>query len=624
MSDAIKHECGIVLIRLLKPISYYKAKYGTPLYGLNKLYLMMEKQHNRGQEGAGLACINMTADPGNEYIFRERALGSGAIGECFSAVNRAIAEGRAAGHPDEQLPFIGECYIGHLRYSTTGRSGLSYVHPFLRRNNWRSRNLVLAGNFNLTNVEEVFQHVVAMGQHPRHNADTFIMLEQLGYLLDKQVEALQHRFAQQGYKGAELNAKVEEQLDIESIIREASKIWDGGFAIVGMTGSGDSFVFRDRWGIRPAHYYIDDEVAVVASERAVIQTVMNVTTDKVKEVEPGQSIVIKRDGGIAIRQILDAPNPRPCSFERIYFSRGSDADIYRERKALGRLLCNQILDTVDHDLDHTVFSFIPNTAEVAYYGMMEGMNDYLNRKKAERIEALGQCPSVAQIEEILNHRVRTEKLAIKDIKLRTFIAEGASRNDLAAHVYDITYNTITPKEDSIAVIDDSIVRGTTLKRSIVEILSRLDPKQIVVISSSPQIRYPDCYGIDMSRMSEFIAFNAAVSLIRERGMEQLLQKTYEECKRQNALPTDQIRNSVKMIYEPFSYQEISDRIAQMVTPDSCRCPVKVVYQTIEGLHRACPKNNGDWYFSGDYPTPGGNKFVNRAFINYYEGLPDKR
>jgi len=624
MSDAIKHECGIALVRLRKPVSYYKAKYGTPFYGLNKLYLMMEKQHNRGQEGAGLACIKLTAQAGNEYIFRQRALGSGAIGECFSSVNRAIADSRSAGTADDDLPFIGECYIGHLRYSTTGRSGLSYVHPFLRRNNWRSRNLVLAGNFNLTNVEEIFRHVVAMGQHPRHNADTFIMLEQLGYLLDEQVEALQRRFAAEGCRGSELNDRVEEALDIENIIREASMMWDGGFVIEGITGSGDCFVFRDRWGIRPAHYYADDEIVVVASERAVIQTVMNLRTEQVRELGAGEALIIKRSGEISLSRIAEAPSPRPCSFERIYFSRGSDADIYRERKALGRLLCGRILQEIDGDLDHTVFSFIPNTAEVAYYGMIEGMNDYLNRMKAKRIEALGGNPSAESIESILDHRIRTEKLAIKDIKLRTFIAEGASRDDLAAHVYDITYNTITPHEDTIAIIDDSIVRGTTLKRSIVKILSRLEPKKIVIISSSPQVRYPDCYGIDMSRMSEFIAFNAAVALLHQRGMEDVLRRTYERCKEQESLPAEQIENCVKAIYAPFTYEEISQQIASMVTPDECACDVSVVYQTIDDLHRACPNHSGDWYFSGDYPTAGGNRMVNRAFINYYEGFTDKR
>ena len=619
MSEAIKHECGIALVRLRKPISYYTEKYGTPLYGMNKLYLLMEKQHNRGQEGAGLACVKQSAQPGSEYIFRERALGSGAIGECFAAANKAIAEGRSAGLSDEDLPYVGECYVGHLRYSTTGRSGMSYVHPFLRRNNWRSRNIVLAGNFNLTNVDELMEHVVKMGQHPRQDADMFLMLEQLGYMLDEQVEELQHRFMNEGYTGTELIDKIEDEINIQKIMREASVMWDGGFAIEGATGTGDCFVLRDKWGIRPAFYYVDDEVVIVASERPVIQTAMNLTTNQVKELKPGEGLFIKRNGEVSVEQILEpAEKLAPCSFERIYFSRGSDADIYRERKTLGRLLCDKILREVDYDIDHLVLSFIPNTAEVAYYGMVEGMNNYMNRQKVEQIEALGANPQAEQIERILDRSVRTEKLAIKDIKLRTFITEGASRNDLAAHVYDITYDTITPKVDSIAVIDDSIVRGTTLKQSIVKILSRLDPKKIVIVSSSPQVRYPDCYGIDMSRMSEFIAFHAAVALLRERGMEQVLHDTYRKCLEQAKLPLREMVNCVKDIYAPFTDDEITAQITKMLTPEDCTVPVSIVYQSIEGLHQACPNNKGDWYFSGDYPTAGGNRLVNNAYVNYYE------
>lgn len=619
MSEAIKHECGIALVRLRKPISYYTEKYGTPLYGMNKLYLLMEKQHNRGQEGAGLACVKQSAQPGSEYIFRERALGSGAIGECFAAANKAIAEGRSAGLSDEDLPYVGECYVGHLRYSTTGRSGMSYVHPFLRRNNWRSRNIVLAGNFNLTNVDELMEHVVKMGQHPRQDADMFLMLEQLGYMLDEQVEELQHRFMSEGYTGTELIDKIEDEINIQKIMREASVMWDGGFAIEGATGTGDCFVLRDKWGIRPAFYYVDDEVVIVASERPVIQTAMNLTTNQVKELKPGEGLFIKRNGEVSVEQILEpAEKLAPCSFERIYFSRGSDADIYRERKTLGRLLCDKILREVDYDIDHLVLSFIPNTAEVAYYGMVEGMNNYMNRQKVEQIEALGANPQAEQIERILDRSVRTEKLAIKDIKLRTFITEGASRNDLAAHVYDITYDTITPKVDSIAVIDDSIVRGTTLKQSIVKILSRLDPKKIVIVSSSPQVRYPDCYGIDMSRMSEFIAFHAAVALLRERGMEQVLHDTYRKCLEQAKLPVNEMVNCVKDIYAPFTDDEITAQITKMLTPEDCTVPVSIVYQSIEGLHEACPNNKGDWYFSGDYPTAGGNRLVNNAYVNYYE------
>lgn len=619
MSEAIKHECGIALVRLRKPISFYTEKYGTPLYGMNKLYLLMEKQHNRGQEGAGLACVKQSAQPGNEYIFRERALGSSAIGECFAAANKAIAEGRSAGLADEDLPYVGECYVGHLRYSTTGRSGMSYVHPFLRRNNWRSRNIVLAGNFNLTNTDELMEHVVKMGQHPRQDADMFLMLEQLGYMLDEQVEELQHRFMSEGYTGTELIDKIEDEINIQKIMREASVMWDGGFVIEGATGTGDCFVLRDKWGIRPAFYYVDDEVVIVASERPVIQTAMNLTTKQIKELKPGEGLFIKRNGEVSIEQILEpAEKLAPCSFERIYFSRGSDADIYRERKTLGRLLCDKILREVDYDIDHLVLSFIPNTAEVAYYGMVEGMNNYMNRQKVEQIEALGANPQAEQIERILDRSVRTEKLAIKDIKLRTFITEGASRNDLAAHVYDITYDTITPEVDSIAVIDDSIVRGTTLKQSIVKILSRLNPKKIVIVSSSPQVRYPDCYGIDMSRMSEFIAFHAAVALLRERGMEQVLHDTYRKCLEQAKLPLREMVNCVKDIYAPFTDDEVTAQITKMLTPEDCTVPVSIVYQSIEGLHQACPNNKGDWYFSGDYPTAGGNRLVNNAYVNYYE------
>ncbi len=618
MSEALKHECGIALVRLRKPISYYTEKYGTSLYGMNKLYLLMEKQHNRGQEGAGLACIKLNAQPGNEYIFRERALGSGAIGECFAAANKAIAAGRVAGLSDDDMPYVGECYVGHLRYSTGGRNGMSYVHPFLRRNNWRSRNIVLAGNFSLTNAEELMAHVVKQGQHPRQDADMFLMLEQLGYMLDEQVEELQHKFMGEGYVGSELIDKIEDELNIQKIMREASSLWDGGFVIEGATGTGDCFVLRDKWGIRSAFYYIDEEVVIVASERPVIQTAMNLTTDQVKELKAGEGLFIKRDGEVSVEQVLEpAEKLAPCSFERIYFSRGSDADIYRERKTLGRLLCDKILKEVDYDIDHLVLSFIPNTAEVAYYGMVEGMNNYMNRQKVEQIEALGANPQAEQIEAILDRSVRTEKLAIKDIKLRTFITEGASRNDLAAHVYDITYDTVTPGVDSIAVIDDSIVRGTTLKQSIIKILSRLNPKKIVIVSSSPQVRYPDYYGIDMSRMSEFIAFHAAVALLRERGMEQLLHDTYNKCLEQAKLPVNEMVNCVKDIYAPFTDDEITEQITKMLTPEDCTVPVSIVYQSIEGLHEACPNNKGDWYFSGDFPTAGGNRLVNAAYVAYY-------
>jgi amidophosphoribosyltransferase len=614
MSDKIKHECGIVQIRLLKPAAYYVEKYGTSSYALGKLYLMMEKQHNRGQEGAGIAVVKIDSPVGGEYIYRERALGSGAITTIFDKVNRARSEKGCA----EPVPFEGEIYLGHLRYSTTGRSGLSYIHPFLRRNNWKCRNLCLAGNFNLTNVPEVMASIVAEGQHPRHNADTFIILEQLGNLLDKQCEELYGRIGAEGYTGQQLNDRVEELIDMESILREASQSWDGGYVITGATGSGESFAIRDPWGIRSAHYYMDDEIVVVASERAVIQTAMNVTTDQVRALAPGEALIIRKNGEVITRQINQPVNPRPCSFERIYFSRGSDADIYKERKMLGRLLVDDILGEVDYDIDHTVFSFIPNTAEVAWYGMMEGLESYVNEQKIARLTALGTDATSEEIREIVAHKVRTEKLAIKDIKLRTFIEEGDRRNELATHVYDITYDTITPRVDNIVVIDDSIVRGTTLRQSIVKILSRLKPKKIVIVSSSPQVRYPDCYGIDMSRMDEFIAFNAAVSLIVERGGERLLDDVYAKCKASLRQPETESVNHVKDIYAAATYDEVSRRIAEMVTPEGCECPVAVVYQTVEKLGEACPTNNGDWYFSGNYPTPGGVRVVNRSYVNWYE------
>ena len=643
MSEQIKHECGVVLIRLLKPLEYYKEKYGTVMYGLNKLYLMMEKQHNRGQEGAGLACVKIDSKPGTEYIYRERALGNTAISECFYNVNKEIERERKGALYDTSLPYVGEVYIGHLRYITTGRSGMSYVHPFLRRNNWRNRNLCLAGNFNITNEKELFAYMVeGQGQHPRSDADTFLILEQMGALLDDNHSDLYRKYKAEGYKGEELNAKIEENIDIKSILSEASTLWDGGFCIVGATGSGESFVFRDRWGIRPCFYYRDDEIFVAASERAAIQTAMDIKFEQVKELAPGEGVTIRQNGKIAISRIIKEDNPRPCAFERIYFSRGSDAQIYQERKMLGRVLTPKILKSIPN-LERTVFSFIPNTAEVAYYGMIEGLNEYLNEVKYKEIEKICTTPASAKgkgesekIKEILSKQIRTEKLAIKDIKMRTFIAESGSRNDMAAHVYDITYNAIEAGKDSIAVIDDSIVRGTTLKQSIIRILSRLKPKEIIIISSSPQIRYPDCYGIDMSRMGEFIAFNAAVELLKERGMEKVLSDVYKKCKEAQDKPLEQfestsaltkkssVQNYVKEIYAPFTEEEISNKIAELVTPEDLGCKVRVVFQSIEDLHKACPFNKGDWYFSGNYPTPGGTRTAITAYINYYEGNPYKR
>lgn len=620
MSDSIKHECGIAMVRLLKPLDFYRQKYGDALWGLNKLYLLMEKQHNRGQEGAGMATVKLNAQPGEEYIFRERAEGTGAIQDVFSAVNKAMSDYRktAPEAATEDLPFAGEMYMGHLRYSTTGRSGVSYLHPFLRRNNWRSRNLSLAGNFNLTNVDEILAYIVDRGQHPRHNADTFIILEQLGYLLDYEVEHLYRRFKEKGLSGQAMNEAIEENIDIENILREASRLWDGGYVITGLVGSGDMFAFRDPQGIRPAFWYANDEVIVVASERPVIQTVFDLTVDDVRELLPGQSMVVKRNGQMKLSQIHKAAQITPCSFERIYFSRGSDCDIYRERKELGRLLTGTILKSVGYDIEHTIFSFIPNTAEIAYYGMMQGLEAWLDQQKSEMICAKKEQLSCGQIREILSKQIRTEKLAIKDIKLRTFIAEGNSRNDLAAHVYDTTYGTVEQGVDSIVVIDDSIVRGTTLRQSILKILCRQKPRKIVIVSSSPQIRYPDCYGIDMSRMGEFIAFHAAIVLLKRQGKKGLIDEVYHKSKEQIGLPKDKVVNYVKEIYAPFTDEEISAEIARMITPQDCPSEVAVVYQTIDNLHQACPEHRGDWYFSGDYPTPGGNRLVNKAFVDWYE------
>lgn len=622
MSDAIKHECGIAMVRLLKPLKYYEEKYGDALWGLNKLYLLMEKQHNRGQEGAGIAAVKINTRPGEEYIFRERVEGTGAIQEIFSHVQQAVQAFRKA-EPEavtEDLPFAGEVLMGHLRYSTTGRSGISYLHPFLRRNNWKSRNLSLAGNFNLTNVDEVFKYIVERGQHPRHNADTFIILEQLGYLLDYEVERLYRKFKGKGLRGEAMNEAIEENIDIAHILREASSLWDGGYVITGAIGSGDMFAFRDPQGIRPAFYYADDEVVVVASERPVIQTVFDLGVADVHELLPGQSIIVKRNGQWKLSTIHQSARITPCSFERIYFSRGSDCDIYRERKELGRLLAADILKNVGYDIDHTIFSFIPNTAEIAYYGMLQGLESWLDQQKCTMICEQKELLNCGQIREILAKKIRTEKLAIKDIKLRTFIAEGNSRNDLAAHVYDTTYGTVRANVDSIVVIDDSIVRGTTLRQSIIKILCRQKPKRIVIVSSSPQIRYPDCYGIDMSRMGEFIAFHAAIALLKEKGLAEVIDSVYLRSKAQLGLPKEEVVNHVKEIYAPFTDEEISGKIARMITPEDCPSEIRVVYQTIPNLHKACPQHPGDWYFSGDYPTPGGNRLVNKAFVEWYEKM----
>lgn len=624
--EILKHECGIAMVRLLKPLNYYEEKYGTSQYGLNKLYLLMEKQHNRGQEGAGIGCVNLKARPGNEYVYRERGLGSGAISEIFDNARKRIIAAQESNEDTNNLPFLGEIYMGHLRYSTTGKHGISYVHPFLRRNNWKSRNLLLCGNFNITNVEEVFSKVVEEGQHPRIYSDTVILLEQIGYYLDKENQRLYDQFKTEGFDGVALTNKIEDNIDIANVIKEPSKTWDGGFVICGADGSGDIFILRDPNGIRPCFYYLDDEVFVAASERPVIQTAMNVRIGDIKELEPGEAIIVSKHGKVTIKQILPKLDNQKCSFERIYFSRGSDADIYKERKLLGKNLTEKILKAVDYDLDNTILSFIPNTAEVAYIGMCEGVDEYEKELQCKEILKLdSHAPGFPdKIKEILNKRVRKEKIAIKDIKLRTFIAEGKSRNELAAHVYDVTYGQVKNDVDNLVIIDDSIVRGTTLKQSIVRILDRLHPKRIVVVSSSPQVRYPDYYGIDMSRMAEFCAFRAAIALIQERGMGDLITSTYKKCKAQEDWKKEDVVNYVKEIYAPFTDEEISNKIAEMITGPEIKAEVKLVYQSIEGLHNAIPNHPGDWYFSGNYPTPGGNKMVNQAFINWYEGNPDKR
>lgn len=624
--EILKHECGIAMVRLLKPLNYYEEKYGTSQYGLNKLYLLMEKQHNRGQEGAGIGCVNLKAHPGNEYVYRERGLGSGAISEIFDNARKRIIAAQESNEDSNNLPFLGEIYMGHLRYSTTGKHGISYVHPFLRRNNWKSRNLLLCGNFNITNVEEVFSKVVEEGQHPRIYSDTVILLEQIGYYLDKENQRLYDQFKAEGFDGVALTNKIEDNIDFANVIKEPSKTWDGGFVICGADGSGDIFILRDPNGIRPCFYYLDDEAFVAASERPVIQTAMNVRIGDIKELEPGEAIMVSKHGKVTTKQILPKLDNQKCSFERIYFSRGSDADIYKERKLLGKNLTKKILKAVDYDLDNTILSFIPNTAEVAYIGMCEGVDEYEKELQCKEILKLdSHAPDFPEkIKEILNKRVRKEKIAIKDIKLRTFIAEGKSRNELAAHVYDVTYGQVKNDVDNLVIIDDSIVRGTTLKQSIVRILDRLHPKRIVVVSSSPQVRYPDYYGIDMSRMAEFCAFRAAIALIQERGMGDLITSTYKKCKAQEDWKKEDVVNYVKEIYAPFTDEEISDKIAEMITGPEIKAEVKLVYQSIEGLHNAIPNHPGDWYFSGNYPTPGGNKMVNQAFINWYEGNPDKR
>ena len=629
--EQLKHECGVAMIRLLKPLEYYQEKYGTWMYGLNKLYLLMEKQHNRGQEGAGLASVKMEAAPGQEYMFRERALGSGAITEIFQNVQKQFANYSPEQLSDvsfvkENLPFAGDIYMGHLRYSTTGKSGLSYVHPFMRRNNWKAKNLCLCGNFNLTNTDDVFNEIVAKGHHPRIYSDTYVMLELMGHRLDRESERVYNIALDRKLEGLDITHFIEKNIDVRNVLHTSAPLFDGGYVICGFTGSGEMFSMRDPWGLRPAFWYRDEEVVVLASERPVIQTAFDLEIDQIQELAPGQALTVRRNGEVSLTQIIQPGVKKACSFERIYFSRGSDRDIYKERKALGEQLTERIGEAVDGDIAHTVFSFIPNTAEVAFYGMLDGFKKKLNRQKAQELFELTQDhqPTIEEIKEVLRPYIRSEKVAIKDIKLRTFITEGNSRNDLAAHVYDITYGSLEPYVDNLVVIDDSIVRGTTLKESIIRILDRLHPRKIVLVSSSPQVRYPDYYGIDMSRMDEFIAFRAAIELLKERKQEHLIDDVYAKSKAQCELPANEMVNYVKEIYAPFADEEISEKMVEMLRPAEVTTPIEIVYQTLDGLHRACPAHLGDWYFSGDYPTPGGVKLLNLAFIDYYENIYSKK
>ncbi len=628
MSEQIKHECGIALVRLLKPLEYYRLKYGTWQYGVNKLYLMMEKQHNRGQDGAGAVGVKVNMSPGQEYIFRHRSIDPNPIRDVFTKIFKEFntAQQRypqAVQDPvwaKSNLPFAGELYLGHLRYGTYGRNSVDSTHPVMRQNNWRSRNLALAGNFNLTNVDELFNLLVGLGQFPKGFNDTVTVLEKVGHFLDEENELLFRQYKNEGYANAEISPLIEQNIDIRKVLERASRDWDGGYTIGGIIGHGDAFVTRDPWGIRPAYYYADDEIVVVASERPVLQTVMNVSWNSVSEIKPGYALIVKMDGTVT-EELVRVPQKRSsCSFERIYFSRGSDRDIYKERKKLGFLLAPTILKAIDNDLKDTVFSFIPNTAETAFLGMMEGIRaDLLHRKKVE-IKSLGDKITEDAIADIISVEPRMEKIAIKDVKMRTFIADDSSRDDLVGHVYDVTYGVVENHKDTLVVIDDSIVRGTTLKQSILKSLDRLKPKKIIIISSAPQIRYPDCYGIDMAILGKFVAFEAAIELLRETGRSTIIDEVYRRCKDQQHLPKEEMVNYVKEIYKPFSDEDISAKIAQLLKPADCRSEVQIVYQTVENLHKACPDDTGDWYFTGDYPTPGGNKVVNTSFINYIEGI----
>lgn len=627
MSDAIKHECGIAMIRLLKPLDYYIKKYGTPLYGVNKLYLLMEKQHNRGQDGAGVANIKFDVVAGTKYISRTRAVGSSAIKEIFGKINSRFEEVNKKSPEKLQdakwlkknLPYTGELFLGHLRYGTFGGNSIENCHPFLRQNNWMTRNLVVAGNFNLTNVDELFDQLVELGQHPKEKADTVTVMEKIGHFLDKENERLFKKYKKEGHSNSEISSRIADNIDVQAILKDASKKWDGGYAMAGLFGHGDAFVLRDPSGIRPVFYYSDDEIVVVTSERPVIQTAFNVPIDQVKELAPGKALIIKKDGTFGEKEIIEPLEKTSCSFERIYFSRGSDADIYKERQKLGSQLCPSVLKAVDYDLKNTVFSYIPNTAEVAFGGLIEGLHHYANTIKRHKILQMGSAVRDPELSEILSIQPRVHKIAIKDAKLRTFITNDSQRDDMVAHVYDTTYGVIRENLDNLVIVDDSIVRGTTLKQSILKILDRLRPKKIVVVSSAPQIRYPDCYGIDMAKLGDFIAFQAAVQLLKDNFKDNLLDELYEKAKAQEALPKEEIVNVVKEIYEPFTAEQISVKIAELLRPDSIFAEVDIIYQSIEGLHNAIPNHKGDWYFTGNYPTAGGNKVVNKSFINYMEG-----
>ncbi|MFJ1353337.1 MULTISPECIES: amidophosphoribosyltransferase [Capnocytophaga] len=629
MSDNIKHECGIAMVRLLKPLSFYKEKYGTTFYGINKMYLMLEKQHNRGQDGAGLATIKLDMQPGERYISRVRSNQPQPIQDIFTQVNQRISE-LLKENPDlkedvqaqkKLLPYVGEVYLGHVRYGTFGQNSIENVHPFLRQNNWQSRNLIVAGNFNMTNAKELFERLVALGQHPKENTDTVTVMERIGHFLDTEVEELYQKFKEEGLSKVEASKRIADELDVAKILRKSARRWDGGYAMAGILGHGDAFVVRDPAGIRPAYYYKDEEVVVIASERPVIQTAFNLEFEQIHELEPGSGIIIKKDGSTSVTQIIPQLPRKACSFERIYFSRGSDKEIYLERKKLGALLLPEVLQSINNDLKNSVFAYIPNTAETSYLGLVEEADSYLNKLKHEQILAEKDISS-EKLAEILSQKIRKEKVAIKDAKLRTFITEDSSRDDLVAHVYDITYGSVQ-KGDNLVIIDDSIVRGTTLKKSILNILGRLKPKKIVVVSSAPQIRYPDCYGIDMARLEDLIAFEATLQLHKERGTYNIIEEVYKKCIAQVHLSDDKVINYVKEIYEPFTDEEITDKITELLLPKDYSIDVKIIFQSVANLHKACPQNLGDWYFTGNYPTDGGNRVVNRAFINFYEGKKDR-